>query len=177
MERAATSSTPRFYFDWEKLRAALETGAPRSLPPSHRRVARRRARDAPGRGLERVSPSRRAWAGLQGRRQGDGARAVLARRGALRDRDRDPHPGPRRTRRSSCSPCATASESPSPEATASSDERMFRIGHIGYYDIFDITTALAAVELQLVEQRRRDVERGAAVARALDAYRESTGVV
>ncbi len=49
-------------------------------------------------------------------------------------------------------------------------ERMFRIGHIGYYDIFDITTALAAVELQLVEQGA-DVERGAAVAAALETYR------
>ena len=28
---------------------------------------------------------------------------------------------------------------------------LFRIGHIGYYDIFDITTALAAVELALTE--------------------------
>ena len=49
-------------------------------------------------------------------------------------------------------------------------ERMFRIGHIGYYDIFDITTALAAVELLLVEQGA-DVERGAAVAAALETYR------
>jgi aspartate aminotransferase-like enzyme len=49
-------------------------------------------------------------------------------------------------------------------------ERMFRIGHIGYYDIFDITTALAAVELLLVEQGA-DVERGAGVAAALETYR------
>ena len=28
-------------------------------------------------------------------------------------------------------------------------DRLFRIGHIGYYDVFDITTALAAVELAL----------------------------
>ena len=47
---------------------------------------------------------------------------------------------------------------------------MFRIGHIGYYDVFDITTALAAVETLLVE-RGADIEPGAAVARALDAYR------
>jgi aspartate aminotransferase-like enzyme len=49
-------------------------------------------------------------------------------------------------------------------------ERMFRIGHIGYYDIFDITTALAAVELLLVEHGA-GVERGAGVAAALETYR------
>ena len=36
---------------------------------------------------------------------------------------------------------------------------MFRIGHIGYYDVFDITTALAAVETLLVE-RGVELERG-----------------
>jgi serine---pyruvate transaminase len=53
--------------------------------------------------------------------------------------------------------------------------RMFRIGHIGYYDVFDITTALAAVEVLLVESGA-DIERGAAVARALEAYREAVRV-
>jgi aspartate aminotransferase-like enzyme len=47
--------------------------------------------------------------------------------------------------------------------------RLFRIGHIGYYDVFDITTALAAVELALAEAGA-DVERGAAVTAALEAY-------
>ena len=47
--------------------------------------------------------------------------------------------------------------------------RLFRIGHIGYYDVFDITTALAAVELALAEQGA-DIERGAAVGAALDAF-------
>jgi aspartate aminotransferase-like enzyme len=47
-------------------------------------------------------------------------------------------------------------------------KRLFRIGHIGYVDIFDITTALGAVELQLVEMGAT-VERGAAGA-ALAAY-------
>ena len=53
---------------------------------------------------------------------------------------------------------------------------MFRIGHIGYYDVLDITTVLAAVEVLLVE-RGADVERGVAVARALDAYRDTARVV
>jgi alanine-glyoxylate transaminase/serine-glyoxylate transaminase/serine-pyruvate transaminase len=53
--------------------------------------------------------------------------------------------------------------------------RMFRIGHIGYYDVFDVTTALAAVEVLLAESGA-DIERGAAVARALEAYGETARV-
>jgi aspartate aminotransferase-like enzyme len=52
---------------------------------------------------------------------------------------------------------------------------MFRIGHIGHYDVFDITTALSAVEVLLVEAGA-EVERGAAVGRALEAYRETARV-
>jgi aspartate aminotransferase-like enzyme len=48
-------------------------------------------------------------------------------------------------------------------------DRLFRIGHIGYYDVFDITSALAAVELALVEAGA-DIERGAGVTRALEAF-------
>jgi len=47
--------------------------------------------------------------------------------------------------------------------------RMFRIGHIGYYGVFDIATALGAVELALVDAGA-DIERGAAVTRALEAF-------
>ena len=47
--------------------------------------------------------------------------------------------------------------------------RIFRIGHIGWFDVFDITTALAAVELVLAELGA-DIERGAAVTAALEAY-------
>ena len=49
--------------------------------------------------------------------------------------------------------------------------KAFRIGHIGWYDVFDITTALAALELTLVELGA-DVERGVAVTRALEAFAE-----
>jgi aspartate aminotransferase-like enzyme len=48
-------------------------------------------------------------------------------------------------------------------------EKIFRIGHIGYFDVFDITTALAAVELTLVEAGA-EIERGVAVTRALEAF-------
>jgi serine---pyruvate transaminase len=49
--------------------------------------------------------------------------------------------------------------------------KAFRIGHIGWYDVFDITTALAATELALAELGA-DVERGVAVTRALEAFAE-----
>ena len=55
--------------------------------------------------------------------------------------------------------------------------RIFRIGHIGYYDIFDITTALAAIELALAEmgaEMGADVERGVAVGRALEVFEHTT---
>jgi aspartate aminotransferase-like enzyme len=47
--------------------------------------------------------------------------------------------------------------------------KIFRIGHIGYYDIFDICTALSAVEMVLAELGA-DINRGAATSSALAAY-------
>ena len=52
--------------------------------------------------------------------------------------------------------------------------RVFRIGHIGWFDVFDIATALAGVELVLSELGA-DIERGVAVSRALETY-ERTAV-
>jgi aspartate aminotransferase-like enzyme len=53
--------------------------------------------------------------------------------------------------------------------------KIFRIGHIGWFDVFDITTALAAVELVLADAGA-DIERGLAVTRALEAWAEHTPV-
>jgi aspartate aminotransferase-like enzyme len=53
--------------------------------------------------------------------------------------------------------------------------KVFRIGHIGYYDVFDVTTALGALELTLAELGA-DVEPGAAVGRALEAWAEPARV-
>jgi len=53
--------------------------------------------------------------------------------------------------------------------------KTFRIGHIGWFDVFDITTALAAVELALVDAGA-EIERGVAVTRALDAWAEHSRV-
>jgi aspartate aminotransferase-like enzyme len=47
--------------------------------------------------------------------------------------------------------------------------KVFRIGHIGYYDVFDIATALGAVELALVDSGA-DIERGVAVTRVLETF-------
>jgi serine---pyruvate transaminase len=53
--------------------------------------------------------------------------------------------------------------------------KIFRIGHIGWFDVFEITTALAAVELVLTDAGA-DIERGVAVTRALEAWAEHTPV-
>src|SRR5437660_1441125 len=50
--------------------------------------------------------------------------------------------------------------------------KIFRLGHIGWFDVFDIVTMLAAVELVLAELGA-DVERGVAVTAALEAYEHS----
>ena len=47
--------------------------------------------------------------------------------------------------------------------------RIFRIGHIGWFDVFDIACAVAAVELSLTELGA-EIERGVAVARAFEAF-------
>jgi aspartate aminotransferase-like enzyme len=48
-------------------------------------------------------------------------------------------------------------------------DRLFRIGHIGYVDVFDIVAVLGAIELELVAMGAT-VERGAAGSAALAAY-------
>jgi aspartate aminotransferase-like enzyme len=53
--------------------------------------------------------------------------------------------------------------------------KIFRIGHIGWFDVFDITTALAAVELVLTDAGA-EIERGAAVTHALEAWAEHSRV-
>jgi serine---pyruvate transaminase len=53
--------------------------------------------------------------------------------------------------------------------------KIFRIGHIGYYDVFDVTTALAALEAALVDAGA-EIERGVGVSRALEAFEGATRV-
>jgi len=47
--------------------------------------------------------------------------------------------------------------------------KIFRIGHIGWFDVFDIASAVAAIELSLTELGA-DIERGVAVARVFEAF-------
>jgi aspartate aminotransferase-like enzyme len=54
-------------------------------------------------------------------------------------------------------------------------QAIFRIGHIGWFDEFDIATALSAVELVLAELGA-PIERGIAATRALEVYSEGTKV-
>jgi aspartate aminotransferase-like enzyme len=49
--------------------------------------------------------------------------------------------------------------------------KIIRIGHIGWFDVFDIASALAAVELSLTELGA-EIERGVAVSRAFEAYEQ-----
>jgi len=54
-------------------------------------------------------------------------------------------------------------------------DEIFRIGHIGWFDEFDIATALSAVELGLAELGA-PIERGVAATRALEVYSEGAHV-
>ena len=51
--------------------------------------------------------------------------------------------------------------------------KIFRLGHIGWFDVFDITTQLAAVEIVLAELGA-GIERGIAVTAALEAFEHAT---
>jgi aspartate aminotransferase-like enzyme len=53
--------------------------------------------------------------------------------------------------------------------------KIVRIGHIGYMDVFDVTTALAALEVALAEAGA-DIERAVAVTAALEAFAETVTV-
>jgi aspartate aminotransferase-like enzyme len=175
-ERAALSRTPRFYFDWEKLRASLETGSTPFTPAvsivvaldvalgllleegldnafaRHAALGRACREGAKAMGLELFSPDEERSAVVTAILVPDGvnARDIVV---ALRERFGITVAG----------------------GHGELGERLFRIGHIGYYDILDITTVLAAVEVLLVEQGV-ELERGAAVARAFDAYGDGARV-
>ncbi len=175
-ERAARTTTPRFYFDWARMRASLETGTTPFTPAvsvvvaldtalglllaegleaafaRHAALGRACREGAKAMGLELFSPDEERSAVVTAILTPNGvdARELVL---ALRDRFGITVAG----------------------GHGELAPRMFRIGHIGYYDVFDITTALAAVEFLLVEAGA-DVERGTAVARALEAYREAVRV-
>jgi aspartate aminotransferase-like enzyme len=168
--KARTSTSPRFYWDWERLLAVQEQDTTAFTPAVStvvaldsalalllaegletafaRHVALGRACRAgvKAMGLDLYSPDEDRSAVLTAVLTPDGIDAVELRL-ALRDRHGITIAG----------------------GHGDVADRLFRIGHIGWVDVFDIVTALAAVELELSEAGA-DIERGVAVAAALDAY-------
>lgn len=174
--KAERSTLPRFYWDWAPARAAQEKGSTRFTPATstvvalhtalgeilatgleqnfarHRALGRACRAGAKAMGLELYTPDDDSAAVLTGILTPEGIDAVALRL-ALRERYGITVAG----------------------GHGDLVNRLFRIGHIGYVDVFDITTALAAVELQLTEMGAV-VERGAAVAAALEAYGATVAV-
>ena len=175
-ERSRRSTMPRFYFDWERMRAALEGGSTPFTPAvtvvasldvslgllleegldaafaRHAALGRACREGAKAMGLELFSPDEERSAIVTAILTPDGVNAkelVLD----LRDRFGITVAG----------------------GHGELGTRMFRIGHIGYYDVLDITTALTAVETLLAE-RGAPIEAGAATARALEAYHDAARV-
>jgi serine---pyruvate transaminase len=175
-ERSKRSTLPRFYFDWARMQAALEGGSTPFTPAvtlvaaldaalgllleegldaafaRHAALGRACREGAKAMGLELFSPDEERSAVVTAILTPDGVDAkelVLE----LRDRFGITVAG----------------------AHGELGSRMFRIGHIGYYDVLDITTALTAVETLLVE-RGAEIERGVATARALEAYHDAARV-
>jgi aspartate aminotransferase-like enzyme len=166
----ARSGLPRFYLDWERTRVAQETLDAAFTPAvsivvglnvalgmilergleaafeHHVRLGRACREGIKAMGLELFSPDDDSSAVVTSVRVPepvDGAQFLLD----LRDRmgiTLAPGQGPLK-------------------------DKVFRIGHIGYFDVFDITTALAGIELALAEAGA-DIERGVAVSRALETY-------
>jgi len=169
-ERSCAARSPRFYWDWAKTRKGQATlDAPVTPPVSlvagldvalarlldegleaafdrHRRLGRACREGLKAMGLELSSPDDDSSAVVTAARAPEGIDSdelVLL----LRDRH-------------------GVTLAP---GQGELKGKIFRIGHIGYYDVFDITTALAAVELALVELGA-EIERGVAVSRALEAF-------
>ena len=169
-EKSATSASPRYYWDWERTRKGQSTlDAPVTPPVSlvaglnvalgmlleegleaaferHLRLGRACREGLKAMGLELSSPDEDSSAVVTAARAPEGIDSdelVLL----LRDR-------------------LGVTLAP---GQGELKGKIFRIGHIGYYDVFDITTALAAVELALAELGA-EIERGVAVTRALEAF-------
>jgi aspartate aminotransferase-like enzyme len=171
--RGATGSSPRFYFDWERTRKAqAKLDAPFTPPVSlvaalnvalgllleegleaaferHVRLGRAARAGVKAMGLELFSPDEDRSAVVTAVRAPEGIEGGDIVK-ALRERFGMTIAG----------------------GQGELQGKIFRLGHIGWFDVFDITTMLAAVELVLSELGA-DVERGVAVTAALEAYEHS----
>jgi aspartate aminotransferase-like enzyme len=167
---AATGTSPRFYFDWERTRKAQQKlDAPFTPPVSlvagldvalellldegleaaferHVRLGRAARAGVKALGLELFSPDEDRSAVVTAVRAPAGIDGTDAVR-ALRDRFG-----------------ITIAN-----GQAELKGKIFRLGHIGWFDVFDITTQIAAVELVLADLGA-EVERGVAVTAALEAF-------
>src|SRR5207248_2639696 len=168
--RGAAGSSPRFYFDWERTRKAQASLDAAFTPPvslvaalevalgllleegleaafeRHVRLGRAARAGVKAMGLELFSPDEDRSSVVTAVRVPDG---VDGNELSLTLRDRHGitvAPG-----------------------QGDLKGKIFRIGHIGYFDVFDITTVLAAVELTLAELGA-EIERGVAVTRALETF-------
>jgi serine---pyruvate transaminase len=175
-ESARTAASPRYYFDWERTRAAQEKGENPFSPAislyigldvalgmilaegveaaheRHVRLGRACRAGVKAMGLELFSPDEDRAAVVTAIRMPsdvDGQAIVLS----MRERSGVTIIGGQGEVRG----------------------KIVRIGHIGYVDVFDVTTALAALEVALVEAGA-DVERAVAVTAALEAFAEPVSV-
>jgi serine---pyruvate transaminase len=175
-ERVARASSPRFYFDWERTRAAqekldsaftpavslvvaldvalgllLEVGLEAAFD-RHTRLGRACRAGIKAMGLELFSPDEDRAAVVTAARMPEGLESSQL---TLELRERH-------------GITIAGGQGPLKDA-------IFRIGHIGWYDEFDIATALNAVELVLGELGA-PIERGIAASRALEVYAEGVRV-
>jgi aspartate aminotransferase-like enzyme len=174
--RAGRSTMPRYYFDWARMQAALAEGSTPFTPAvslvaaldvslgllleegvdaafaRHAALGRACREGVKAMGLSLFSPDEERSAVVTAILTPDGidAKALVLE---LRDRFGITVAG----------------------GHGELGTRMFRIGHIGYYDVLDITTALTAVETLLLE-RGAPIEPGVAVVRALEAYHDAARV-
>jgi serine---pyruvate transaminase len=175
-EAARSVTTPRYYFDWERARASQEKGENPFSPAislflgvdvalglilddgleaafaRHVRLGRAARAGVKALGLDLFSPDEDRSAVVTAIRMPagiDGGAVVLA----MRERSGVTIIGGQGEVRG----------------------KIVRIGHIGYIGVFDVTTALSALELALVDAGA-DVERSVAPAAALDAYAEPVSV-
>jgi aspartate aminotransferase-like enzyme len=171
-ERCERASLPRFYFDWRRYRRALENLSTPFTPA----VSTVAALDvALGLLLDEGLEEAFARHAALGRACREGAKAMGLELFS-----------PDEERSAVVTAILTPEEADARELTLALRQRfgitvagghgdlasrLFRIGHIGWYDVFDITTALAAVELVLSDLGA-PIERGVAVTRALEAYAE-----
>jgi serine---pyruvate transaminase len=167
---------PRFYFDWEKTRKAQERPQAAFTPAvslvagldvalglllengleaafeHHARLGRACREGAKAMGLELFSPDEDRSAVVTAIKAPDGidATEVVAQ---LRDR------------------FGITIAAGQGELTS----QIVRIGHIGYIDVFDVSAALAGLEVALADAGA-EIERGLASSRALETYAQHTPV-